>query len=56
MHRILENEDKLMRLRYLYYMVVVHIQTRQKGRPEDVQMTARVTRRNAIKKNLGLIL
>ena len=40
----------------LYYMVVVHIQTRQKGRPEDVQMTARVTRRNAIKKNLGLIL
>ena len=38
MHRILENEDKLMRLRYLYYMVVVHIQTRQKGGPEDVQM------------------
>ena len=27
----------------LYYMVVVHIQTGQKGRPEDVQMTASET-------------
>ena len=31
-----------MGLKYLYYMVVVHIQTSQKGRPEDVQVTAKI--------------
>ena len=39
MQRCSENEGEKIGLKYFYYMVVVHIQTSQKGRPEDVQMT-----------------
>ena len=44
--KMFENE---MGLKYLYYMVVVHIQTSQKGRPEDVQMTAHKTSKKSAK-------
>ena len=44
--KMFENE---MGLKYLYYMVVVHIQTSQKGRPEDVQMTAKKTKQQAVR-------